>query len=287
MGNENLKWERTNTFDIGTDISLLNDAVLFRFSWYNKKTVDLITDVTLPSSTGFTVYRDNLGEVQNRGIELDIRADVFKNRDWTFMKYTEGGSLTSIWGMQSLGINPSDGQETFLKKDGTITSDWNSSDQVIIGDTEPTAQGAFGVNLRYKQFTMYATFKYECGGQLYNSTLVNKVENVNIYEVNADKRVLTDRWKQPGDVTMLKSIKDRYQTTRPTSRFVQDNNTLEFNSFTLAYEFSNKLLAPINLSMLRVQFNMNNIARISSIHQERGLSYPYARTFTFSLNLGF
>ena len=78
MGNENLKWERTNTFDIGTDISLLNDAVLFRFSWYNKKTVDLITDVTLPSSTGFTVYRDNLGEVQNRGIELDIRADVFK-----------------------------------------------------------------------------------------------------------------------------------------------------------------------------------------------------------------
>lgn len=337
MGNENLKWERTNTFDIGTDISLLNDAVLFRFSWYNKKTVDLITDVTLPSSTGFTVYRDNLGEVQNRGIELDIRADVFKNRDWTvtlfgnlahnknkilkiseslkayndrvdtyfadydknigtmqdakyskpFMKYTEGGSLTSIWGMQSLGINPSDGQETFLKKDGTITSDWNSSDQVIIGDTEPTAQGAFGVNLRYKQFTMYATFKYECGGQLYNSTLVNKVENVNIYEVNADKRVLTDRWKQPGDVTMLKSIKDRYQTTRPTSRFVQDNNTLEFNSFTLAYEFSNKLLAPINLSMLRVQFNMNNIARISSIHQERGLSYPYARTFTFSLNLSF
>ena len=42
--------------------------------------------------------------------------------------------------------------------------------------------------------------------QCHNSTLVNKVENVNIYEVNADKRVLTDRWKQPGDVTMLKSI---------------------------------------------------------------------------------
>ena len=86
---------------------------------------------------------------------------------------------------------------------------------------------------------------------------------------------------------MLKSIKDRYHTTRPTSRFVQDNNTLEFNSFTLAYDFSNKLLAPINISMLRLQFNMNNIAHISSIRQERGLSYPYARTFSFSINLGF
>ena len=337
MGNENLKWERTNTFDIGADVSLLHDAIVMRFSWYNKKTIDLITDVTLPSSTGFTVYRDNLGEVQNRGIELDIRADVFKNKDWTvtlfgnlahnknkilkiseslkaynervdkffaeygsnmgtlqdskyskpFMKYSEGGSLTSIWGMRTLGINPSDGQEIFLKKDGTITSDWNSSDQVIVGDTEPVAQGAFGVNLRYKQFTMYATFKYECGGQLYNSTLVDKVENVNIYNVNADKRVLTDRWKKPGDITMLKSIKDRYQTTRPTSRFVQDNNTLDFNSFTLAYDFSNKMIAPISLSMLRVQFNMNNIAHISSIRQERGLYYPYARTFSFSLNLGF
>lgn len=337
MGNEDLKWEKTNTFDIGADVSLFHDAVIMRFSWYNKKTVDLITDVTLPSSTGFTVYRDNLGEVQNRGVELDIRADVYKDRNWTltlfgnlahnknkilkiseslkaynervdkyfeeynknsgtmqdskysrpFMKYMEGGSLTSIWGMRSLGINPSDGQETFQKKDGTITADWNSSDQVIIGNTEPKVQGAFGVNLRYKQFTMYATFKYECGGQLYNSTLVNKVENVNIYEVNADRRVLTDRWTKPGDVTMLKSIKDRYHTTRPTSRFVQDNNTLEFNSFTLAYDFSNKLLAPINISMLRLQFNMNNIAHISSIRQERGLSYPYARTFSFSVNLGF
>ncbi len=114
------------------------------------------------------------------------------------MKYTEGSSLTSIWGMQSLGINPSDGQETFLKKDGTITSDWNSSDGAIIGDTEPTAQGAFGVNLRYKQFTMYATYNTNVAGGCCNSTLVNKVENVNIYEVNADKRVLTDRWKQQG-----------------------------------------------------------------------------------------
>ena len=113
---------------------------------------------------------------------------------------------------------------------------------------------------------------------------------------NVDKRALYGRWKEPGQVTPFKRLGtfrydddplSRQEMTRATSRFVQDNNTLEFNSFTLAYEFSNKLLAPINLSMLRVQFNMNNIARISSIHQERGLSYPYARTFTFSLNLSF
>ena len=131
---------------------------------------------------------------------------------------------------------------------------------------------------------------YEGGGQRYNQTLVDKVENVNVYTDNVDERVLTNRWTKPGDKAKYESLvvgRDGVEDTKPTSRFVQDNNTLEFNSFTLAYEFSNKLLAPINLSMLRVQFNMNNIARISSIHQERGLSYPYARTFTFSLNLGF
>ena len=83
------------------------------------------------------------------------------------MKYEEGGSLTSIWGMKSLGINPSDGQEIFVNRDGRISYDWVSSEQQILGDTEPEAQGSFGVNLRYKNFTMFASFLYEFGAQAY------------------------------------------------------------------------------------------------------------------------
>ncbi|MCR9013368.1 SusC/RagA family TonB-linked outer membrane protein [Gabonibacter chumensis] len=337
MGNEKLGWETTNTLNIGADIGLLNDRIKLVGSWYNKKTVDMVNSITIPASSGFTTYTDNMGEVQNRGIELDLKGDIINERDIylsafvnlahnknkilkisnslkeyndrvdeyfdeynknantakdtkyakPFMKYTEGGSLTSIWGMKSLGINPADGNEILVNRDGSVTYDWNSSEQVIIGDSEPDVQGAFGINARYKGFTLSATFMYELGGQAYNQTLVDNVENVD-FRNNADKRVLTDRWKQPGDIAKFKTIKDAdKKVTRPTSRFCQDNNTLDFNSLTIGYDFNPELLKKIGFSMLRLQFNMKDIAHFSSIKRERGLSYPFARTFNFTLNASF
>nr|WP_026207737.1 SusC/RagA family TonB-linked outer membrane protein [Butyricimonas synergistica] len=337
MGNDKLKWEKTISNEVKLDLGFMQDAILLKAAWYDKKTVDLITDVTLPASTGFTVYKDNLGEVRNRGFELDVKAVLYKSNDMyvsvfgnlahnrnkilkiseslkayndrvdekyegynesvfsqqdpqyskPFMKYVEGGSLTSIFGMKSFGINPSDGQELYLKRDGTVTSEWESREQVILGDMEADAQGAFGLNVQYKSFALFTSFLYEFGGQAYNSTLVEKVENVDVYNMNADKRVLTERWQKPGDVTRLKAIQDRSLTTRPTSRFVQNYNVLNFNSLTVQYDFNTSLVSKIGLSMLRLSFNMKDIANFSSVKQERGLSYPYARTFNFTLNASF
>ena len=128
---------------------------------------------------------------------------------------------------------------------------------------------------------------YEFGGQRYNYTLVNDVENADIYNYNADKRVLADRWQKEGDLSSLKDIRDRDVTTSPTSRFVQDYNVLSLNSLSLGYDFKPDLIKTIGLSMLRLQFNMGDIVRFSSVKQERGLSYPYARTFNISLNASF
>lgn len=334
MGNDNLTWEKTNELNIRFVLGLLNDNITVEADWYNKLTKDLITDVTIPVSTGFESYKDNLGEVRNRGYELILRANVYKTQKWdvilygnvahnknrimkiseslkayntrvdeefgkfedakrdlTFakplMKYEEGGSLTSIWGMKSLGINPSDGKEIFINRDGTISYDWVSSQQQILGDTEPDAQGSFGVNLRYKNFSLFASFMYEFGAQAYNSTLVEKVECVDLRYQNADKRVLTQRWESAGQRTPLKDIKDRSETTRPTSRFVQDYNALDFTSLSLSYDFDREVIRRLGLSMLRLQFQMGDVAHISNVKQERGLSYPFSRTFNFSLNATF
>jgi hypothetical protein len=203
------------------------------------------------------------------------------------MQYAEGGSLTSIWGMKSLGINPSDGSELFMRADGTVTSIWKASDQVIIGNSEPDAQGAFGVNVAWKGFTLYASFLYEFGGDEYNQTLVNRVENVSLVDKNADKRILTDRWKKPGDITKLWNIADQDMVTRPTSRFIQTYNGIDFNSLTLGYDFKKEWISRMGLSMLRVQFNMKDIGKICNVKQERGTTYPFARTYNFTLNASF
>lgn len=337
LGNAKLTWETTNTFDAGLEMRMLKGQLYLKGTYYIKRTRDLINDVTIPSHSGFNTYIDNVGEIENKGFELDFRADVLRTKDWyvavfanlahnknkilkiseslkaynsqvddflndlkqtyarngtgskSYKKYAEGGSESSIWGMRSLGIDPATGDELFLTPDGKVTNVWNSADQVVVGNTEPDAQGSFGVNARWKNFSIYATFMYEWGGQRYNQTLVDKVENVDLYTSNADRRVLTQRWQKPGDIAKYKKLGfgSGIQTTRATSRFVQDYNWVSLNSITLGYDFDSKLILPWHLSMLRFEIGANELFRCSSIQQERGLSYPYSRTLNFSLKASF
>nr|WP_234155893.1 TonB-dependent receptor [Bacteroides thetaiotaomicron] len=337
LGNTKLTWETTNTFDAGLEMRLLKGKLYLKGTYYLKRTVDLINDVTIPSHTGFTTYVDNVGEIENKGFELDIRADVLRTKDWyvavfanlahnkntilkiseslkaynakvdaflnstdqrlarngtgskSYKKYTEGGSESSIFGMKSLGIDPATGDELYLTSDGKVTNIWNSADQVVVGNTEPDAQGSLGMNVQWKHFSLYATFMYEWGGQRYNQTLADKIEDIDIYAKNADRRALTDRWQKPGDVVKYKRMQagGSIRSTQPTSRFVQNYNWLSLNSITLGYDFDQKLVAPLHLSMLRFEVGANELFRCSSVDQERGLSYPYSRTLNFSLKASF
>lgn len=131
---------------------------------------------------------------------------------------------------------------------------------------------------------------FEFGGQRYNSTLVDKVENANVYLSNVDKRVLKDRWKNVGDKAKYKKLGEarkgvRY--TRPTSRFVQDYRNLSFTSITLGYDLPRMMLEKLKLSMLRFELSTNDILHLSSVKQERGLSYPYAKTLNASVKISF
>lgn len=339
LGNTKLTWETTNTFDVGAELSLFDDRFYIKGSYYNKRTIDLINDVTVPTSTGFRSYRDNIGEISNKGCEFDMRvvalnkeglqlifnANLAHNKNriekiseslkaynervkqqfekqvasddperalqaQPFLQYEEGGSLSSIFGVRSLGINPADGQEVFLSRTGEKIRSWSASDQVVLGTAEPKIQGSFGFNLVWKQWSLYSTFMYEAGGQQYNQTLVDKVENVNVYIGNVDRRVLSDRWKKPGDIAIYKSLKTGRESvalTKPTSRFVEDYNMLQWNSLELGYDFSRNVLKKIGVSMLRLTAGMNDILHVSSMKQERGTSYPFARTVTCSLKVAF
>lgn len=202
-------------------------------------------------------------------------------------RFEEGQSMTAIWAVRSEGIDPITGKEVFLKKDGTTTYTWSTDDQVVCGDATPKVQGNVGANILFKGFEANFSFNYRFGGQTYNSTLVEKVENVDVLNDNVDKRVLTDRWNTPGVPAKFKGIAD-YTTTKPTSRFVEDLNELTLSSISLGYDFSRmKFLKRSFLEYLKVTFNMNDVAYISSVKKERGTSYPFARTFSFGLQARF
>ena len=201
------------------------------------------------------------------------------------IQYYEGASKSAIYAVRSAGIDPANGRERFIKKNGMSTYTWDANDQVVVGDNNPDAQGSFGFNVAWKGFYLNTTFLYQWGGQAYNETLVQKVENVDISNSNVDRRVLTERWRKPGDRTPFYAL-DANTATQVTSRFVQDNNYVNFSGLSLGYDFSTSLISKWRLRTLGIRFNMNDICRWSTIKEERGLSYPFSRNFSFTVSIG-
>jgi hypothetical protein len=325
-GNESLQWQKTNNYDIGFDLGLLHDRIYISSRYYYKLTHGLLADVILPPSTGFSSYKDNLGDMENKGIELNMKYTVFKNRNWTvnltanmtrnenkilkisnalkayndkadqqqtqdnykgepLLRFKEGQSLNTIYAVRSLGIDPENGKEIFVKQDGSHTYIWDVKDIVPVGDNTPAAYGYFGTNISYKRFLLNVMFYTRFGGKDYNQTLVDRVENADP-RYNVDSRVLSDRWKQPGDKALYKNIAD-LGTSYASDRFVQRDNVLELQSVYLSYDFNKQVYSKLAMKNLRVALTLNQGWRWSSMQVERGIDYPFARSFTFSIQTMF
>lgn len=202
-------------------------------------------------------------------------------------RYAEGQSMDAIWAVKSLGIDPMNGKEVFLSRDGQMVYGWNPNDQVVVGDALPKVSGTFGFNFEYKGFTVNTSFNYKLGGQYYNQTLVDKIENADI-QYNVDRRMYTDRWSTPGVAAKYKAFKTGDPFTRPTSRFVQDLNELSMTSLNVGYDFRFcNFMQGRGIERLKVQFYANELFRASTVKTERGTEYPYARTFSFAVQATF
>lgn len=342
MGNRNLAWQRTWQQNYGLDLTLWNNRIDISADYYIKTSKDVLTAVTLAPSLGFPSYMDNLGEVENRGYELSLRATLIRDQArkifWSVngsaihnknkllkisnalkaynenedseldkdyvsngvkpdinrprVRYVEGASMNSIWVNRSLGIDPTTGNEIFVARNGNLVSDWSSANYVIGGSTDPDLEGTFGTNFTWKGLSLNATFRYRIGGQIYNQTLVDKVQDVDP-RYNVDKRAFEQRWQKPGDKvrfaafhTELNGINIAY-VTRPTSRFVEDYNYLELATLNLSYEFGTAKLQRYGIKRLKAMFYMNDVFHVSNIKQERGIDYPFARNFSIGLQARF
>ena len=107
-------------------------------------------------------------------------------------RYADGMSMNAIWAVRSLGIDPATGDEIYIDRDGNRTTEWDSDNLVVCGNEAPDITGNIGINAEYKGFGLNVTCRFQYGGQLYNSTLADRVENIDI-RYNVDKRVLTGR----------------------------------------------------------------------------------------------
>ena len=114
---------------------------------HNENKLESISETLKRYNERIDEFYSNYEEIDEGSKMQTIIQKMKENEQYMkpYMKYEEGNSLTAIYGMKSIGINPADGSEIYLKRDGTVTYDWSSVEQQKIGDTEPWAQGAFGI----------------------------------------------------------------------------------------------------------------------------------------------
>lgn len=319
-GNNDLDWQKTIDQNYGIDLAFLNNRLKVTVDYFYKNTDPLLVYVQTPTSTGTSTVPMNLGKQVSQGLTATLNYMILQreNMSWNFnfnarhityeyrnigtaldkfnqenrssnlVRYYDGGSPSDLWAVRSAGIDPASGREIFIKKDGTQTFEHDYADEVVVGNSDPKVEGVIGTSFYYKGFSASVNLRYRLGGQIFMSTLYDKVENIseNALQYNQDKRALYDRWQKPGDVSKYKSI-SLTEATPMSSRFIADENTLSGESISFGYETQAKWLHRIGASSMTIRGYMNDIFRISTVKNERGLDYPFARTVAFSLGLTF
>lgn len=320
VANRDLAWQKTLDQNWGLDFTAWDDRIRLGVDYYYKNTDPLLVSISLPPSAGQTRVYTNLGGQISQGfsgtfnvvalrtqtMRLGVNFTFAQNKSkyvnigdqLEFMnekgssevlrRYYDGASPDDIWAVRSLGIDPATGREIFLTKEGEYTFQYDADDEVKVGSTAPDLEGIIGVSFYWGQFSAAINCRYEFGGQIFASALYDKVENISEEELyyNVDRRALYDRWQKPGDNASFKAI-DNLDSTPMSSRFVLDNNVFTLESISVGYDTSARWLQKIRVQGASIRLYANNIWRIASVKEERGIEYPFSNSISMSISLRF
>ncbi len=285
LANPDLRWETTRQTDIGIDMALFENRVTFNAGYYYKKTVDLLLDVPLPRTSGFSTVAQNSGEIENSGFEFALGADILPessplkwhidaniatnknkvlklvapfnvyNRD--FFRYQEGYPMYSFYMHKQIGVDPQTGAIQFedVDGDGEFSS---STDRRIVGDANPDFFGGVTNTLNYKGFDLSFLFQFSYGNEQLNLTRFF-LEHGGSRSTNYIGTQL-GRWQNPGDITMIpKMSAANYASDLRPSRFVEDASYLRLKTLSLGYTIPKDIVGKIGLSSARVYVSGQNI----------------------------
>jgi TonB-linked SusC/RagA family outer membrane protein len=289
LGNPNLGWEQTAEFDVGADLAFLAGRIQIIFDYYYNYTTDLLSNETLPFTTGFGSILGNIGEVSNEGLELTLSTVNIDNKiKWatqfnistnqnivrklasdelqfrgyqTFTGSTHiislGKPLGTFWGLEYLGVDPGTGNAIYHDKDndGEITD----KDGTIIGDAQPDFFGGMTNTFTFGGFDLSVFLQYSYGNEMINygnTTLLNSGEEIN----NNQSKEALKRWTQEGDIATIPKYEfGNTFNNRFSSRFVEDASYLRLKNVTIGYSLNEQTLSRLRLKRLRVYASGTNV----------------------------
>lgn len=293
LANPDLKWEKTNQFDISINLNMFKNRMSFDVSYYYKLTTDLLLDRPVPHSTGYSTVMDNIGEVSNRGIDfmLNTRNIETRNFSWTStinLNYNKnkikklgennediltgpsfisgnnvilrvGESLSSFWGYERLGVWTAEEEEAAKAAGAKVGQAKRSKDKKILGKGVPDLTGSFINNFTYKNFDLTVDLQFVTGVEVLQQFYHASEDRFGLG--NGLKTLLTEGYNGTNPNTMVQAIRNYNisgQSSEVDSRWVADGSYLRGNLIQLGYTFDKKTIAALKLSSLRVYASVNN-----------------------------
>ena len=294
--NPNLGWEEAYMTSVGLEASFFN-RLNVTLDLYNIDNKNLLLAVPLAPSTGFFEFMDNVGTVNNKGVELAIDGDIFSTRDFSWnlgfnlgfnkntvvllpngefrqgLQIVREGQDIFTWNMPKwAGVDPETGSPTWekIEEDGTVTLTKTYAEATYqnVGKSSPLFQGGVSTYLRWKGLSLNATGAFVYGNKIYNSARVSMDSDGAYYDYNMmshDNGLGWTRWEKPGDIAThpqpkMNGNNDAHQTS---SRFLEDGSFFRLKNVTLAYDFPQAWMKKARIQGLKVYVSGDNLATFS------------------------
>lgn len=301
LGNDELSWEKNQTFNVGLDLTLY-DRVSLSLDYYNKYTSDLLYFVKLSAITGYGGQWQNIGAVRNKGLEFTIDANLISMKDWNWnlsfnlahnknkieelygglpqisglRRFEEGRDMDDLWMAEWAGVDPETGAPQWYTTDEegkrVLTDSYAeaSNHQTYVGSAAPKVTGGFNTSLSWKDLTFTASFAYSMGAKLYASgrELLDSDGAYDTYNQMVLKEGWT-RWEKPGDIaTHPKAISGgNANSNKTSSRYLEDADYLTLKNITLAYKLPERCLGKLGLDDVTLSFSADNLFTITPYSQ--------------------
>ena len=289
MANDKLTWEQTTQMNLGIELGIF-DRVSLNADFYNNNTNNLLVYKDLPPSGGFRKQWQNIGQVNNKGIDLalntiNIQTSKFSwTTDFTLgfntnklegfgndtiynantygirQIYHTGGTLYSWYAREFYGIDPNDGSMLWVAKDGSTTKDYNSAREIEYGSPVPKMQGGFSTEIRYGSISLRAAFSYLTGNKIYN--YFRRYVDSDLQDVKFNVMEPMKGWKlwqKPGDIADHPLPQNARNSYDPSTRFIEDGSYLKIRNITLTYSLPAKLVNNLHLSVINISLSADNL----------------------------
>ncbi len=294
IANEDLKWEESEQTNLGVDLGLYDGKITFSADAYIKKNYDLLLNVPMPTGTGFSSAIQNVGEIENRGLEFQLNTINYSNDNFTWRTSAnlsfnrneakdivgqvitrggvasrgnvslirEGEPLGTFYGYVWGGVDPATGNVYYINQEGESTFTPTADDRKIIGDPNPDFIYSLGNTFTYKEFGLDIFLQGSQGNDIFNAT---KLQMESMIDSKNQLASVLNRWRQPGDITDIPRVNTEGSTdnSRLSNRYVEDGSYLRFKAVTFSYNFKQNALDKLHLNALKFYVTGENLITLT------------------------